>query len=41
MKQGIGLPHENTTDVKIGHLPCVYVRVDCRRKGAGGVSLHE
>eukprot|EP00904_Undaria_pinnatifida_P010882 jgi/Undpi1/6924/HiC_scaffold_21.g09398.m1 len=41
--------HRYAKDVKIGHLPCVYIRVDCRggkggsSKGGrgGGVSLHE
>ncbi|CAN0136205.1 unnamed protein product, partial [Pylaiella littoralis] len=41
VKRGIGLAHGNVTDVKIGHLPCVYIRVEGRSRGAGGVSLHE
>ncbi|CAM9384099.1 unnamed protein product [Ectocarpus sp. 12 AP-2014] len=43
VKRGVGLAHGTRTDVKIGHLPCVYVRVECRRRktGSGGVSLYE
>ncbi|CAN0415577.1 unnamed protein product, partial [Ectocarpus sp. 8 AP-2014] len=43
VKRGVGLAHGTRTDVKVGHLPCVYVRVECRRRktGSGGVSLYE
>ncbi|CAM9788447.1 unnamed protein product, partial [Laminaria digitata] len=48
VKRGVGLTHgyRYAKDVKIGHLPCVYIRIDCRggssSKGrGGGVSLHE
>ncbi|CAN0178637.1 unnamed protein product, partial [Ascophyllum nodosum] len=41
VKREVKLSHGSVTDVKIGHLPCVFVRLDCRRNGDGGVSLHE
>eukprot|EP00903_Cladosiphon_okamuranus_P017936 g16504.t1 len=41
VKRGINLAHGTVTNVKIGHLPCVYIRLDCRSRGASGVSLHE
>eukprot|EP00752_Nemacystus_decipiens_P012857 g11384.t1 len=41
VKRGINLAHGAVTDVKIGHLPCVYIRLECLSRGASGVSLHE
>lgn len=41
VKPGVRLAHGYMTDVKIGHLPCLFVKVDCRSLGAGGVSLYE
>ena len=41
VKRGISLAHGTATDVKIGHLPCVYIRLECRSRGASGVSLNE
>ena len=36
VKRGVRLTHgyRYAKDVKIGHLPCVYIRIDCRGSGS-------